>query len=347
MRPAVGRGVIVLLLGLVPAAGVAQDWSGASLRAGPTLRVPEGYRVEVLGVGFRLPQDLAFDPPDGLWVLSQTGRSDEAGTLMRLSIAGSDPVPAATLPTIGIPFSPDPARFRPGSLARHPTTGELFVAEQSGRHIFRVSPTGQASLYARGLNLLADTKALSFDGEARLLVLDASGRSLVADRDAGPPRDWFGDGERYVGPLLYRLRVDEPRPAPRNLEHAIPVFPPRRLREAGAQLGRYEGGVLALAGGDLILSGSGGRIDRLRLDGTITPVARIVPAGRVVAVDGGGDLYAVDYLGGRLVRVTRDGTVHRLIEGLARPAAVTVAAGAIFVAEDTGRILRIRAAGGD
>ncbi|MBI3458080.1 MAG: hypothetical protein HY002_20085 [Candidatus Rokubacteria bacterium] len=359
-----GRCLLALLL-FLPAVVPGQDWSGASLRSAPAVELPPGYRLEVLGVGFQLPQDLAFDPPDGLWVLSQAERGGGAGALTRVPLTGSTPIDAATLPAISIPFVSERARFRVGSVARDPTTGDLYVAEGLGRHLVRVSPHGPPAaprdapkaaggnpvaggrpgnpvvLYARGLNLLSDSRSLAFDAEGRLVVLDFTGRSAVADADVGGLRELFGESDRYVGPVVYRLRVDEALRLPRNLEYATPSFPPSALRRQGARLPRYVG-VLALPTGDLILSGSAGEIDRLRRDGTITPVAR-VSAARVVAAGRDGDLYAVDFLGGRIVRVGRDGTVHRFVEGLVRPAAVTILPdGTVLVAEDTNRLLRLR-----
>lgn len=339
--------LLAVLFVVLPATGLAQDWSGASLRSAPVLQLPPGYRVDVVGAGFALPQDLAVDPPDGLWVLTQGGRAGGvAGALARLPLTGPFPVEAATLPAIPIPFSSDPARFRAGSLARHPRTGALYVAERLGRHIVRVTPREGAILYARGLNLLADTRSLAFDGEGRLLVLDYVGRSAVADARAGTPRELFGDAERDQGPVLYRLQVDEPLPLPRNLEYATPLFPPRGLRQSGAHRPRYVG-MVALETGDLILSGSAGEIDRLRPDGALARVTQL-PSARVVGVGPRGELYAADFLGGRIVRILEDGTVQPFVEGLARPAAVVVLPdGTLFVAEDTSRVLRLtRAAAG-
>lgn len=298
--------------------------------------------MEVIGTGFHFPQDFAFDPPDGLWVLTQAGRGRPgAGTLTRVALAGPLPVEASQLPGIALPFSPDPAHFRMGSVVRDLKTGDLYVAERLGRHIFRASPGAEPVLYARGLNLLADSRTLAFDADGHLVVLDFVGRSAVVELTPGPPREWFGDEDRYQGPVIYRLRVDEPLPLPRNLEYATPIFPPPALRRAGTRLSRYVG-VLALPSGDLILSGLAGEIHRLRPDGTIVPVAT-VPVARVVVAGSQGELYTVDFLGGRIDRVLPDGTVQPFVQGLSRPAAVTVLPdGTVLVAEDTSRLLRLR-----
>ncbi len=335
---------LATLLALLPAVALAQDWSGASLRAAPALELPPGYGLAVIGVGFHLPQDLAFDPPDGLWILTQADRAGGAGALARLPVGGAAapyPIDAATLPAISVPFASTATPFRVGSVARHPTSGDLYVAERLGQHVVRVAPAGRVTLYARGLGLLADSKSLAFDAEGRLVVLDFAGRRAVADAEAAGLRELLGEADRYVGPVLYRLRVDEALPLPRNLEYATPLFPAPGLRRRGAELPRYVG-VLPLASGELVLSGAAGEIDRLRPgDGTIHRIAR-APAARVVAEAGDGALYAVDFLGGRILRVEPDGVVRPFVEGLTRPAAVLVRPdGTVFVAEDTSRVLRL------
>lgn len=335
------RLVAVIALALPPALGVAQDWSGGSLRSARPLALPAGYRADLVATGARLPQDLALDPPDAAWLLTQSGAPGGAGALVRLSLATPRPVEVASLPAIAIPFSPDPARFRVGSLARHPATGDLYVAERLGRHIFRVTPGGAVTLYARGAHLLSDSRTLAFDPEGRLVVLDFVGRPVVADVAPRDPLGALPDTERVEGPLLYRLRIDEPLPLPRNLEYARPTFPPAALRRPGTRLPRYVG-VAALPSGDLILSGVSGTIDRLTSAGALRTVATL-SAGRVVGAGPAGELYAVDFLGGRLVRIAPDGAVEPFVEGLARPAAVAVGPdGSVLVAEDTGRVLAIR-----
>lgn len=332
---------LALPLLLLATAAVAQEWSGASLRSALALQLPAGYRLDVVGTGFRLPQDLALDPPDGLWILTHVDRrGGGASALSRVPLTGPFPVEAHDVPALSIPFSPDPARFRMGSLARHPTTGELFVAERLGRHIFRLSPGGTPVLYARGLNQAAFW-ALAFDGEGRLVVLDFAGRSVVADPARAIDPEGFGEGDRYEGPVLYRLAVDEPLPLPRNLEYAKPVFPPAGLRRTGATLPRYRS-VRPLPDGDLLLVGPAGEFHRLRRDGTITPVAA-VPGAHMVVLGGQGELYALDHFGGRIVRVLADGTARPFVEGLTRPMALAALPdGTLFVAEDSGQILRLR-----
>jgi hypothetical protein len=326
---------------LLPVAVAAQDWSGASLRSARALRLPPGYRLDVVARGFRLPQDLAVDSRDSVWLLTQADPAGGAGALVRVPLTGAEPLDLATLPSISIPFSGVPVRV--GSVARDPRTGSLYVAEQSGRQVFRVTPDGAVVRYARGLNRLAETRAVGFDPEGRLVVLDFAGRSLVADTGNNWLRELFGESAGYVGPVLYRLRVDEDLPLPRNLEPANPIFPSRAVQQRGLPLEGYVA-MLALPTGDIVLSASSGLVDRLRPDGTLGRLTRR-PAARVVAAGAAGELYGLDSLGGRILRVDPDGTVEAFVEGLVRPAAVAALPdGSLLVAEDPGRLLRLRPA---
>jgi len=333
---------LALWLLLLPVAVQAQDWSGASLRSARALRMPSGYQLELVARGFRLPQDLAVDSGESVWLLTQADPAGGAGALVRVPLTNPGPLDLAALPSISIPFAGG-TPVRVGSLARDPRTGHLYVAEQSGRRVFRIAPDGAVVEYARGLNRLAETRAVSFDAEGRLVVLDFAGRSLVADAGTSWLREMFGESDGYVGPVLYRLRVDEDLPLPRNLEHANPVFPTRAIRQRGAQLEGYVA-LLGLPSGDLLLSASTGVVDRLRPDGTLGRVTRR-PAARVVAAGPAGELYGLDPLGGRVLRVGPDGAVESFVEGLVRPAAVAALPdGSLLVAEDPGRLLRLRPA---
>jgi hypothetical protein len=335
------RAVLLLLL---CAAGVAtaQEWSGASLRGARQLSLPDGYRAQVVARGLRLPQDLAVDPPDGLWVLTRAapGGDRGAGALVRVPLDAPEPLDARQLRVVPIPFASSSVPFEAGSLARHPGSGDLYVSEARGRHLYRVTPDGHVTIFARGGSVLGDGRALVFDPHGRLLILDYAGRSVVADPTTDPLRDLFDAGEPYQGPVVHWLRVDETLPLPRNLEHTGVVFPPAAMRRRRVVLPRYSS-FAVLSSGELTASASNGVIDQLRPDGTITRLVQLTGVGAVVI--GAADLlYALDYLGGRIVRVRGDGAVELFAEGLTRPAALAVAGdGAVIVAEDTGRLLRI------
>jgi hypothetical protein len=335
------RRAILLLLLSAAIGTAAQDWSGASLRGGRRLSLPDGYRVQVLARDLRLPQDLAVDP-SGLWILTRVtpGGARSAGALIRVPLDSPEPMDASQLRAISIPFASSTVPFEAGSLARHPTSGDLYVTEGRGHHLYRITPDGRVTLFARGARALGDGRALVFDALERLLILDYAGRSMVAETTTDPLRDLFDGDELYQGPVVHWLRVDEPLPLPRNLEYTGVVFPPAALRRRRIVLPRYTS-LAALSSGEVIGAGSNGVIDQLRPDGTITRLAQLTGAGAIVAGAADG-LYAVDYLGGRIVRVRGDGTVEPFADGLTRPAALAVSGdGAVIVAEDTGRVLRI------
>jgi hypothetical protein len=331
------------LLGLLLAGAVAaQESGGPPTRGARQLVLPDGYQAEVVARGLRLPQDLALDPPEALWVLTRTppGQDRGAGALVRVPLGGTEPVDGSRLPVLPIPFASSTVPFEAGSLARHPGSGDLYVSEARGRHVYRVTPAGEVTVFAKGANTLGDGRALTFDDRGRLLVLDHAGRPAVADVTADPLRDLLEGGEPYQGPVVHWLRVEESLPLPRNLEYAGTVFPPAALRRRRISLPRYSS-LAVLASGVVIASVSNGAIDELRPDGSTVRLAQLGGAGAVVAGDGD-TTYALDYMGGRIFRIRSDGTVERFVEGLTRPAAIAVLGdGAVVVAEDTGRLLRI------
>jgi hypothetical protein len=330
-----------LLLALGALHADAQDWSGASLRGGRQLTLPDGYRAEVVARGLRLPQDLAVDPPHSVWVLTRPapGADRGAGVLVRVPLDGSRPLDASQLPAIALPFASATVPFEAGSVARYPGSGDLYVAEARGHHLFRVTPDGRVTIFARGGNVLGDGRALVFDATGRLLVLDHAGRGVVADTTSDPLRDLLEPGESYQGPVVRWVRVDETLPLPRNIEYTGVLFPSPAVRRGKAVLPRYSS-LAAFASGDLVASGSNGVIDRLRPDGTIARLAQLSGAGAVVAA-GPDVLYALDYLGGRIARVRASGAVEPFVEGLIRPVALAALGEAVIVAEDTGRLLLI------
>ena len=333
------RAIPLLLLG-VAAGASAQDWSGASLRGAQQLALPEGYRAEVLARGLRLPQDLAVDPSDGLWVLCRGARGRSgAGTLVRVPLNALGPIDATQLPAVLIPFGSTTVPFEVGSVARHPGSGDLYVSEGRGHHVYRVTTDGRVTVFATGGRALVDGRALVFDNQGQLLVLDLAGSGPIAEMTMDPLRELLETGEPYQGPVVYRLRVDEVLPLPRNLEYARSAFPPAALRRRTVVLPRYHS-LASLPSGELV-GGAHGVIDRLRPDGTIVRLAELTGVGAVVAGNAG-VLYALDYLGGRIARVHPNGAVESFAEGLVRPAALAVLGdGTLAVAEDTGRLLRI------
>jgi hypothetical protein len=321
---------------------MAQEWSGASLRGARHLSLPEGYRTEVLARGLRLPLDPAVDPPNALWALTRATPGGErlAGALVRIPLDAPGPIDASQLPAVPLLFAASRVPFEAGSLARDPGSGDLYVSEARGHHVYRVTRDGHVTLFAHGANALADGRALVFDTQGRLLVLDYAGRSVVAEVTADPLRELLDAGDPYTGPVVHWLRVAEQLPLPRNLEYTGVAFPPGAMRRRRVVLPRYSS-LAMLGSGGLAASAGNGTIDQLRPDGTTARLAQLTGGGPVVAA-GPDRLYAVDYLGGRIVRVRDNGGVEAFAGGLTRPAALAVLDdGTVIVAEDTGRLLRI------
>src|SRR5262245_23240578 len=98
------RRVLLLALLVLPWAGPAQDWNGNALRGARTLRLPAGYRLEVIGTGFRSPQDLAVESATAVWLLSQADGAASAGSLVRVPLGAPEPVDAGRLPAVSIPY---------------------------------------------------------------------------------------------------------------------------------------------------------------------------------------------------------------------------------------------------
>src|SRR5262249_8219958 len=207
---------------------------------------------------------------DALWVLTRTAPGSErgAGAVVRVPLDAPSPVDASRLPAISIPFASATVPFEAGSLAQHPRTGDLYVTEARGRHLYRVTREGGVTVFGKGGNALGDGRGLVFDAQGRLLVLDHAGRGAVADATADSLRDLAEGGEPYQGPVVHWLRVDENLPLPRNLEYAGVVFPPAALRHRRVVLPRYSS-IAALPSGAMIASVSNGVIDQLRPDGTV------------------------------------------------------------------------------
>jgi hypothetical protein len=171
-------------------------------------------------------------------------------------------------------------------------------------------------------------------------VLDFAGRGAVADATTDALRELLGPGEAYEGPVIHRLRVDETLPLPRNLEHARSAFPPAAVRRRAVILPRY---LALLSSGELVANTGSGQIDQIRPDGRVARLATAPGSHNTALVAGeAGVLYALDNLGGRIIRVQADGRGETFAEGPTRPMALAVLSdGTVVVAEDTGRLLRI------
>lgn len=302
--------------------------------------------VDVVATGVPRPLQLVIDGRT-LVILSPGARGDTAGEIYRVDLAGELPVDLSRQPRVRIPF-PDSRMATLGSLALHPQTRELFLGEENGTRVYRLSDEQRLVLYAVGLHRLAGGSTLAFDGLGRLVIVDYVDPMLSESDERAPPGlEQFRD-EDYRGPLVFRLTPDPAIPLPRRLLRLAPLFP----RVWGGTLG---GGLLPrlisvvpLASGDLVFLTSAGALFRLTADSTFSEFARL-PSGQynrtnMVGAPDGSLLVSGGFHVGRVFRVSPDGGVTIIASNLADPEGVALdARGDLYVAESSfHRIVRLR-----
>lgn len=302
--------------------------------------------VEVVATGVPRPLQLAFDGRS-LVVLSPGSRGDSAGELHRIDLGGELPVDLSRQPRVRIPF----ADHRPttlGSLAVNPLTHELFLGEENGNAVYRVTWDGQMTVYASGLRRLGGGGTLIFDRVGRLVIVDYVDPILSRrDERTLPGLEQFRDEEDYRGPLVFRLAHDPIIPLPRRLEVLAPYFP----RAWG---GRTGGGALPrlisvtpLPNDDLLFLASTGDIYRLAAGGKFGVFTQL-PRGQynrtnMVTGEDGAVFVSAGFHVGEIFRIAPDGAVTTIARNLADPEGIAVdVAGDVYVAESARhRIVKI------
>lgn len=331
------------------ACGVATAGGAALLLAwvaAPAAPPPPG--LEIVATGIPRPLQLAVDGRT-LIVLSPGWRGDSAGEIHRVDLGGALPVDLSRQPRVRVPFV-DSRMGTLGSLALDPVTRQLFLGEENGTRIYRLSSDEQLTVYASGLSRLPGGSTLAFDGQGRLLVVDYVDQTLSPGDDRGPPGLEQLRDEDYRGPLVFRLTLEPQIPLPRRLERLAPLFP----RAWGGKRG---GGLLPrlislapLPSGDIVFLSSTGEVFRLASDGTFSPLARL-PAGHgqynrtnMVPASEGSVLISGGFHVARIFQVTRDGAVHTVVGNLGDPEGIDVdAQGYLYVAESSfHRVVRLR-----
>jgi hypothetical protein len=281
-----------------------------------------------------------------LVVLGPGALGDSAGELYRVDLDAPRPVDLARQPRVRIPFpAANPTTL--GSLALHRASRAVFLGEENGRRIYRLTTDEQLSLYATGLRRLLGGSTLLVDPTGRLVVVDYADPLLQRDDEADlPGLEQFRD-EDYRGPLIFRLDTGADVALPRRISRLAPLFP----RGWG---GRAGGGLLPrlvsaadLGNGDLALLASSGDLYRLGSDGALSPLARL-PLGQYqrtnMAAAPDGTLYiSGGFWVASVYRVARDGTVSTVASRLADPQGIAVDAnGDVYLAESAlHRIVRI------
>src|SRR5713226_5715825 len=107
--------------------------------AATEVEVGAPLRIEVVATGIPRPAQLAFTASGRLVVLSHGWRGDSAGEIFWLDPASTMFVNAALAPRLVIPFAEGPRKTTLGSLAVDPKSGDLFLGEENGNRIYRLT----------------------------------------------------------------------------------------------------------------------------------------------------------------------------------------------------------------
>lgn len=330
---------LALLLGL--GGGLALTSAATEVQVGGP------SRIEVVATGIPRPVQLAFDASERLVVLSH-GRGDAAAEIFWLDPTSPTPVDASRLPRVVIPFSSLPRKTAFGSLAVHPRSGDLFLGEENGNRIYRLTADKRLTPLVVGLNHLLGGSSLAIDREGRLVVLDHASfeAQLRSEAPLPPSLDWLA-GEGYQGPLVFRIDPEDDVPLPRRLELIAPVFPkPPVRRLAGEPLNRLIS-VAPRGQGDLALLNSVGEVLILTPEGSLRVLARL-PSGHyhrtnMAAARDGSVFVSSGFHIREVYRVSPTGVVTSVARELGDPEGIVVGrSGALYVAETAfHRVIRI------
>ena len=129
------------------------DGSAPPARAGE-VHLASGFRIEVVATGVPRPAQLAFTASGRLAVLSHGWRGDAAAEIFWLDPLAAMPIDASRAPRVVIPFAEGPRKTVLGSLAVDPKSGDLFLGEENGNRIYRLTGVGRLTSIAVGLNHL-------------------------------------------------------------------------------------------------------------------------------------------------------------------------------------------------
>lgn len=315
------------------------------------VRVAPGLRVEVVVTGITRPVELAFDASGRLVVLSHGCCGEAAGELHWVDLTGSFPVDASRVPRVVIPFPDGPSKNPFGSLAVDPRSEELFLGEENGSRIYRLTAEHKLALFAVGLHHLVGGGSLAFDGHGRLVVLDFASPTGRLGSELPPPSvlEWL-EAEAYQGPLVFRVDPRQDIPRPRKLDLVTPIFPKVSARPSGSRaLPRFVSVAVSPAD-EILLLGSLGEVFQLTPGGGLQRLARL-PAGHyhrthMALEPDGGVLVAAGFHIRQLYRISPAGTVSVVASELGDPGSVVAdQAGNLYIAETAlHRIIRIRPA---
>jgi len=324
--------------------------TGSVLNPQPAVsaEVAPGFRVDVVATGVPRPIQLALDPRGRLVVLSSGSLGDSAGEIYRLDLRMPAPIDASRVPRVVIPFADQIRKAVLGSLAVDPRSGSIFLGEENGNRIYRLSDEPRLQPVAIGLNHLLGGTALTLDRRGHLVFVDYSGSEAhLRSETPLPPSLSFLVDEGYRGPLVFRIDPNEDRPLPRRADLLVPIFPrkeaPRPDREPLWRLI----GVTATPGDDLVFLSSVGEVLRLGPDGELRLVVRL-PAGHyhrtnLTTGPDGTIFVCAGYQIRQIFRISPAGQVSVVASELGDPGGIVLdTKGALYVPEAAvHRIIRI------
>jgi DNA-binding beta-propeller fold protein YncE len=318
----------------------------ASAGAATGVVTAAGFTAEVAVADVGRPIQLAFDRAGRLVVLGHGRRGDAAGEIHRFDVARALPVDAEGTPRIVIPFSQAPRKTALGSLTVDPRTDDIYLGEENGNRISRLSTDHRLTAVAVGLQHLVGGSSIALDGDGRLVTVDYASPETQGRAEVPPPPGLEALGTGYQGPLVFRVTVGEGAVLPRRLDLLPPFFPRGWIAPPGEPLTRFMA-VAARTDGTLVLLDSLGQVFRLTGGGDLYPLARL-PAGHYqrtsLAIARDGALFvSTGFHVRRLFRMSAEGTVTTIASELGDPNGVAVDPdGHIYVAETAlHRVIRI------
>lgn len=311
--------------------------------------VAGAWRMEVVATQIPRPVQLAFRTAGTLTVLSHGWSGDAAGEIFEIDLGGPLPVDVSRTPRVVIPFADGPRKSVFGSLAIDPVSGDVFLGEENGNRVSRLTGARRLHDFAVGLQHLVGGGAIALDARGRLVVVDyASAETRLRSESPLPPALESAAGEGYQGPLVFRLDPRDSPVLPRRLDLLPPLYPRAWATPPGQEpLSRFIS-VAALPDDDLLLLDSLGQLFRLASGARLSRMARL-PAGHyyrtnvAVAPDGTAYVSSGFHIRG-LYAVSPAGAVTSIARELGDPAGIAVdREGVIYVAETAlHRIIRLR-----
>jgi len=305
-----------------------------------------GFTAELVVSDIGRPMQLAFDRGGRLVVLSHGRRGDAAGEIHRFDVTRALPMDAERAPRVVIPFADAPRKTTLGSLALDARTDDIYLGEENGNRVSRLSSDHRLTAVAVGLQHLVGGSSIALDGDGRLVTIDYASPETQGRAEAPPPRGLDVLGTGYQGPLIFRVTVGDGSPLPRRLDLVPPFFPRGWIAPAGEPLTRFIA-VAARADGTLLLLDSLGQVFRLATPEGLTRIARL-PGGHyqrtsmVVARDGA-LLVSTGLHARRVFRVSSEGAVTTIASELGDPNGVAIdAESRIYIAESAlHRVIRL------